>query len=171
MKMTKVVSIVMGSESDRSIMEKSAQILAEFGVGWEMRVLSAHRTPEEVREFALAARERGVAVIIAGAGGAAHLPGVIAAYTTLPVIGVPIGSSPLGGWDALLAIVQMPAGIPVATVGVNAAANAALLSVGIMAESAPGLAEKLEAYRAKRREEALAADRRAREAGREAGGS
>lgn len=139
--------------------------MEEFGIPWEMRILSAHRTPEAVREFALAARDGDIAAIIAGAGGAAHLPGVIAAYTTIPVIGVPIGSSPLGGWDALLAILQMPTGIPVATVGVNAAANAALLAIAIMAGGNPELSGRLDAYRARRREEALAADRRLRESG------
>lgn len=130
--MLPVVSIIMGSTSDLPVMEKAAQLLNEMQIPFEMNALSAHRTPEAVDEFAKNARARGIKVIIAAAGMAAHLPGVIAASTTLPVIGVPIKSS-LDGMDALLAIVQMPPGIPVATVGINGALNAAILAVQMLA--------------------------------------
>ncbi len=130
--MTPKVSIIMGSTSDLPIMEKAAQILNEFEIPFEMNALSAHRTPDEVADFANNADKRGVEVIIAGAGMAAHLPGVIAASTTLPVIGVPINAS-LQGIDALLAIVQMPPAIPVATVGIDAGQNAGLLAVQMLA--------------------------------------
>lgn len=130
--MLPIVSIIMGSTSDLPVMEKAAQLLDEMQIPFEMNALSAHRTPEAVDEFAKNARSRGIKVIIAAAGMAAHLPGVIAASTTLPVIGVPIKSS-LDGMDALLAIVQMPPGIPVATVGINGALNAAILAVQMLA--------------------------------------
>lgn len=129
--MKPIVSIIMGSTSDLPVMEKAAKLLDELHVPFEMNALSAHRTPEAVEEFAKNAKDRGIRVIIAAAGMAAHLPGVIAASTTLPVIGVPIKSS-LEGMDALLAIVQMPPGIPVATVGINGALNAAILAVQIL---------------------------------------
>ena len=128
------VSIIMGSTSDLPIMEDAAKVLNELQVPFEMNALSAHRTPEEVEKFAKSASERGLKVIIAAAGMAAHLPGVIASMTALPVIGVPIKAS-LDGWDSLLAIVQMPPGIPVATVGVNGARNAAILAVQMLALS------------------------------------
>ncbi len=140
------VSIIMGSTSDLPIMEKAAQILDEMGIYFEMNALSAHRTPAEVEQFAREAEGRGVQVIIAGAGMAAALPGVIAANTTLPVIGVPIKGM-LDGLDALLSIVQMPPGIPVATVGVNAAQNAGLLALEMLALSNPELTEKLKGYK------------------------
>ncbi len=127
-----LVSIIMGSTSDLPVMEKAAEILNEFQIPFEMNALSAHRTPEEVETFAKAAKDEGVKVIIAGAGMAAHLPGVIASMTTLPVIGVPINAS-LDGMDALLAIVQMPPGIPVATVGINGALNAGILAIQMLA--------------------------------------
>lgn len=126
------VSIIMGSTSDLSVMEKAAKVLNDMGIPFEMNALSAHRTPAEVEEFAKNAADRGIEVIIAGAGMAAHLPGVIAAMTPLPVIGVPINSS-LSGMDALLAIAQMPPGIPVATVAINGAMNAGILAVQILA--------------------------------------
>ncbi|MFC2151223.1 5-(carboxyamino)imidazole ribonucleotide mutase [Bacteroidota bacterium] len=126
------VSIIMGSTSDLPVMEKAAKILDEFKIPFEINALSAHRTPEEVEKFAKSAKDRGIEVIIAGAGMAAHLPGVIAAMTSLPVIGVPINAS-LDGMDSLLAIVQMPPGIPVATVGINGAQNAGILAAQIMA--------------------------------------
>ena len=126
------VSIIMGSTSDLSIMEKAAKVLNDMGIPFEMNALSAHRTPAEVEEFAKNAADRGIEVIIAGAGMAAHLPGVIAAMTPVPVIGVPINAS-LNGMDALLAITQMPPGIPVATVAINGAMNAAILAVQILA--------------------------------------
>lgn len=136
------VSIIMGSTSDLPVMEKAAAILNEFEIPFEINALSAHRTPAEVEVFAKNARANGIEVIIAAAGMAAHLPGVISSMTTLPVIGVPIKAS-LDGLDALLAIVQMPPGIPVATVGINAAQNAAILAVQIMATADVKLQEKL----------------------------
>lgn len=140
------VSIIMGSTSDLGVMEAAAKILDEFEVPFEINALSAHRTPEAVELFAKGAKARGIQVIIAAAGMAAHLPGVIAAMTTLPVIGVPINAS-LNGFDSLLAIVQMPPGIPVATVAVNGAQNAGILAVQMMALGDEKLAEKLAAYK------------------------
>jgi 5-(carboxyamino)imidazole ribonucleotide mutase len=140
------VSIIMGSTSDLKVMEKAAALLNEFEIPFEINALSAHRTPAAVEKFAKNARENGIEVIIAAAGMAAHLPGVIASMTTLPVIGVPINAS-LDGMDALLAIVQMPPGIPVATVGINGALNAGILAVQIMANGNPDLQEKLVKYK------------------------
>ncbi len=140
------ISIIMGSTSDLPIMEKAAKFLDEMEIPFEMNALSAHRTPEAVAEFATNARNRGIKVIIAGAGMAAHLPGVIAASTPIPVIGVPINST-LEGMDALLAIAQMPPGIPVATVGINGALNAAILACQILAESDDELMKKLVEYK------------------------
>lgn len=140
------VSIIMGSTSDLPVMEKAAKLFDEFEIPFEMLALSAHRTPHEVEEFAVNARKRGIQVIIAAAGMAAALPGVIASMTALPVIGVPVNSS-LEGMDALLSIVQMPPGIPVATVGINGSLNAALLAVQIMATADAELAQKLVAYK------------------------
>lgn len=157
--MAKRVSIVMGSDSDLPVMEKAAGILQEFGIGYEMRVLSAHRTPDETSEYARTAAGRGFAVIIAGAGMSAALPGVVAAQTELPVIGVPVYGQKLGGVDALYAIAQMPPGVPVASVGIDAAVNAALLAVRILALSDPELVKKLEAYRDSAREKVLNKDR------------
>jgi 5-(carboxyamino)imidazole ribonucleotide mutase len=136
------VSIIMGSTSDLDVMAKAAQLLEEFEIPFEMNALSAHRTPDEVEAFAKGAREKGIKVIIAGAGMAAHLPGVIAAMTPLPVIGVPINAS-MAGFDSVLSIVQMPPGIPVATVAVNGAMNAAILAVQMMATGDAGLMEKM----------------------------
>lgn len=144
--MDPIVSIIMGSTSDLPVMEKAASFLNDMKVPFEMNALSAHRTPEAVEKFARGAKQRGVRVIIAAAGMAAHLPGVIAASTTLPVIGVPIKST-LEGMDALLAIVQMPPGIPVATVGINAAQNAAILAVQLLSLSDDELAERFSAYK------------------------
>ena len=144
--MKALVSIIMGSTSDLPIMEKAAKFLEEMEVPFEMNALSAHRTPNEVEEFAKGAKSRGIKVIIAGAGMAAALPGVIAASTTLPVIGVPIKGM-LDGLDAMLSIIRMPPGIPVATVGVNGAQNAAILAVEMMALSDETLAQKLAAYK------------------------
>ncbi|MDR1682126.1 MAG: 5-(carboxyamino)imidazole ribonucleotide mutase [Candidatus Symbiothrix sp.] len=144
--MKPVVSIIMGSTSDLPIMEKAAKIFDEFEIPFEMHALSAHRTPAEVEEFAKNAQSRGIEVIIAAAGMAAHLPGVIASMTVLPVIGVPINST-LDGMDALLAIVQMPPGVPVATVGINGSMNAALLAVQILAGKDAGLQSKLSVYK------------------------
>lgn len=144
--MNPIVSIIMGSTSDLPVMEKAAAFLNDMKVPFEMNALSAHRTPEAVETFSREAAGRGLQVIIAAAGMAAHLPGVIAAQTTLPVIGVPIKST-LEGMDALLAIVQMPPGIPVATVGINAAQNAAILAVQMLALSDTALAERFAAYK------------------------
>ena len=144
--MQPVVSIIMGSTSDLPVMQKAAAFLDEMEIPFEMQALSAHRTPEEVEKYAKGAKGRGVKVIIAAAGMAAHLCGVIASMTTLPVIGVPINST-LDGMDALLAIVQMPPGIPVATVGINGSLNAAILSMQILSASDSELQEKLEAYK------------------------
>ncbi|QZE13467.1 5-(carboxyamino)imidazole ribonucleotide mutase [Halosquirtibacter laminarini] len=140
------VSIIMGSTSDLPVMEKAAQLLNNFEIPFEIHALSAHRTPEEVEKFATEAKERGIEVIIAAAGMAAHLPGVIAAMTPLPVIGVPIKAS-LDGMDALLAIAQMPPGIPVATVAINGAMNAGILATQIMANGDEKIAKKMEAYK------------------------
>ena len=145
--MKPLVSIIMGSTSDLPVMEKAAQLLDSMDVPFEINALSAHRTPDEVATFAREAEGRGIKVILAGAGMAAALPGVIAAHTTLPVIGIPIKGM-LDGLDAMLSIIQMPPGIPVATVGVNAAKNAAILAVSILALSNPDLAKKYADYKA-----------------------
>lgn len=144
--MKPIVSIIMGSTSDMPVLEKAAQLLDSFQIPFEMNALSAHRTPAQVEVFAKGAKERGIKVIIAAAGMAAHLPGVIAAMTPLPVIGVPIKAS-LDGMDALLAIVQMPPGIPVATVGINGGLNAAILAVQMLALGDETIAEKLNSYK------------------------
>jgi 5-(carboxyamino)imidazole ribonucleotide mutase len=145
-KMEPKVSIIMGSTSDLDVMAKAAQLLDEFEIPFEMNALSAHRTPDEVEKFAKSAKDRGVKVIIAGAGMAAHLPGVIAAMTPLPVIGVPIKAS-LEGFDSIMSIVQMPPGIPVATVAVNGAMNAGILAVQMMATGDAGLMQKMIQYK------------------------
>ena len=155
--MKTVVSVIMGSTSDLPVMEKAAAFLDEMGVPFEMNALSAHRTPHEVEDFASNAKGRGVKVIIAGAGMAAALPGVIAASTTVPVIGVPIKGM-LDGLDAMLSIIQMPPGIPVATVGVNGAQNAAILAVEMLALSDDALAERLQAYKAGLKEKIVKAN-------------
>ena len=144
--MKPIVSIIMGSTSDLPVMGKAAHFLDEMEIPFEMNAFSAHRTPEEVEKFAKSAQERGIKVIIAAAGMAAHLPGVIASMTTLPVIGVPINAS-LDGMDALLAIVQMPPGIPVATVGINGALNAAILAMQMVATGDEAIQEKLKNYK------------------------
>ncbi|MBP5153640.1 MAG: 5-(carboxyamino)imidazole ribonucleotide mutase [Lachnospiraceae bacterium] len=154
----KKVGIVMGSESDLPIVRKAADVLRELDIPFEAHVFSAHRTPAEAREFALSARENGFGVIIAAAGMAAHLAGALAAATTLPVIGIPCASGGLGGLDALLSTVQMPSGIPVATVAVGGGANAALLAAQILSLEEPSLAEKLEARRAQASSAILAGD-------------
>ena len=143
-----LVGILMGSDSDLPVMQPAADACDQFGVAWEMRVLSAHRTPDDTARYAKTAIARGLKVIIAGAGGAAHLAGVVAAHTTLPVIGVPVLGKSLNGLDALLAMVQMPPGIPVATVAVNGARNAGLLAVQILATANEQLASKLVAFKA-----------------------
>jgi 5-(carboxyamino)imidazole ribonucleotide mutase len=145
-----VVGIIMGSRSDWATMSAAAAVLDELGVAYETRVVSAHRTPDRLYDYARSARERGLAVIVAGAGGAAHLPGMAAAMTTLPVLGVPVQSRALSGLDSLLSIVQMPKGVPVGTlaIGEAGAANAGLLAASIVALGDPGLATRLEAWRA-----------------------
>ena len=154
------VAVLMGSKSDLTVMEESSAILKQFGIPCEMRIMSAHRTPEEVLAFSKEAVPNGFSVIIAGAGMAAHLAGVIAAHTTLPVIGVPIASSSLGGLDALLAMVQMPPGVPVATMGIGKAGakNAALLAVEILALNDEALRNRLAQYRADMRKTVLEED-------------
>lgn len=142
------VGVVGGSRSDFPILEKAAALLTELGIASELRVVSAHRTPDLLYRYAEEAAGRGIRVIVAGAGGAAHLPGMLAAKTILPVIGVPIPTQHLGGLDSLLSIVQMPRGIPVATVAIGNAENAALLAAEILALSDPGLAERVTAWRA-----------------------
>ena len=154
------VGIIMGSDSDRPIIEKAVSTLKDFGVPCTVHVFSAHRTPEEARAFALSARENGYGVLIAAAGMSAHLAGAIAANTTLPVIGIPCKSANLDGIDALLSTVQMPSGIPVATVAVNGGVNAALLSLEILAVTDERLAEALDKKRAADREAVLEKDRR-----------
>ncbi|MBL6712546.1 MAG: 5-(carboxyamino)imidazole ribonucleotide mutase [Pirellulales bacterium] len=146
---TPVVGVVMGSRSDWETMERAAHILTEFGVPHECEVVSAHRTPEKLASYAATASERGLKVIIAGAGGAAHLPGMLAAQTILPVLGVPVESKVLHGVDSLLSIVQMPAGVPVATLAIGraGAANAGLMAVAILAVEDADLREKLETFR------------------------
>ena len=142
------VGIIMGSTSDYEVMSGAVDMLTELGIEFEKRVVSAHRTPDLMYEYARTAKNRGISVIIAGAGGAAHLPGMVAAMTTLPVIGVPVKSRALNGLDSLLSIVQMPSGIPVATVGVNGGENAGLLALQILGIKYPEIAEKLAAYKA-----------------------
>ena len=155
--MNPIVSIIMGSTSDVPVMEKAARFLDDMHIPFEMNALSAHRTPAEVEAFAAGAKARGLRVIIAGAGMAAALPGVIAAGTTLPVIGVPIKGM-LDGLDAMLSIIQMPPGIPVATVGVNGALNAAILAAEMLALSDAALAERVEAYKAGLKEKIVKAN-------------
>ena len=143
-----VVGIIMGSDSDLEIMNAAAEILKTFEVAYELTIVSAHRTPKRMVEYALTAKQRGLKVIIAGAGGAAHLPGMIASLTTLPVIGVPIKSSnSLDGWDSILSILQMPNGVPVATVALNAAKNAGILAAEILGISDGELSEKLSDFK------------------------
>jgi 5-(carboxyamino)imidazole ribonucleotide mutase len=146
--MAAMISIIMGSKSDLEVMNAAAEILKEFGVEYELTIVSAHRTPDLMSTFAKGAKARGIKVIIAGAGGAAHLPGMVAAYTVLPVIGVPVKSSnSIDGWDSVLSILQMPAGVPVATVALNGAKNAGILAAQIIATNDEHLSEKLSAYK------------------------
>ena len=158
----KKVAIIMGSDSDLPVVEKGAALLKEYGIPCEMRVMSAHRCPQKVAEFSRNAESEGFGVVIAAAGMAAHLAGAIAANTTLPVIGIPIKST-LEGMDALLATVQMPSGIPVATVGINNAKNAAILAAQILALSEPGLAQRLKDERAKMTAEVEEKDKKLQE--------
>ena len=160
-----LVAVVMGSDSDLPTMQPAVEMLQRFGVMVEVRVLSAHRTPLEMVSFAQQAAERGLKVIIAGAGGAAHLPGMVASLTTLPVIGVPVQTRALSGVDSLHSIVQMPAGIPVATVAIGNGTNAGLLAVQILATANPALAEALVAYRSELHGQVRAKDQRLQEIG------
>jgi 5-(carboxyamino)imidazole ribonucleotide mutase len=157
-----LVGILMGSDSDWPVMKLAAEVLAELGVGSEARVLSAHRTPQDVAEYARAAAGRGLRVMIAGAGGAAHLAGAVAAQTALPVIGVPVASGGLGGLDALLSMVQMPTGVPVATVGIGAGRNAGLLAVQILGAGDEVLRRRFEEFKARMAKEVRRKDARLR---------
>jgi len=157
--MRPVVGIVMGSSSDNEIMSEAATILEKFAIEYEINVVSAHRTPEVMVEYGLSAKERGLKVLIAGAGGAAHLPGMLAAVTTLPVIGVPVALARLDGMDSLLSIVQMPRGVPVATVAINGATNAGILAARILSTNDEKLSTALEAYRQELAAQAGAQDR------------
>jgi 5-(carboxyamino)imidazole ribonucleotide mutase len=151
------VSIIMGSSSDLPVMEQAAAVLSELKVTYEMTVVSAHRTPERMVEHASAAADRGIKVIVAGAGGAAHLPGMTASLTTLPVIGVPIHSSnSIDGWDSVLSILQMPSGVPVATVALDGGKNAGILAAQILATSQPEVAERLKTFKANLKEKVMA---------------
>lgn len=142
------VGLIMGSKSDLDVMKGAAELLEQFEVKYEMTIVSAHRTPDRMRTYALGAKARGIKVIIAGAGGAAHLPGMVASYTTLPVIGVPIKSSnSIDGWDSVLSILQMPTGVPVATVALNGAKNAGILAAQILSTFDDMLAEKLATFK------------------------
>jgi len=160
--MSKVqVSIIMGSDSDLPIMKDAAAILEEFGVGIEVQIVSAHRTPKKLYKFAQQAHKRGIKVIIAGAGGAAHLPGMVASLSPLPVIGVPIKSSnSIDGWDSMLSILQMPNGVPVATVAVNAAKNAGILAAQIIGLSNAAMQEKMSQYKSSLEKAVLAKDKK-----------
>jgi 5-(carboxyamino)imidazole ribonucleotide mutase len=151
-----LVGIIMGSDSDLPVMKQSADVCRQFGVGYEMRVISAHRNPMDAIKFASNAYQRGIKVIIAGAGGAAHLPGVLAGNTSLPVIGIPVQSKALNGLDSLLSIVQMPPGVPVATVGIDGAKNAGLLAMQILALTDPEIMEKYDEFKKKLSEESRA---------------
>lgn len=152
---TPLVGILMGSDSDLPVMEKAAEVLSQMGVAWEMDISSAHRLPDKTAEYARSARERGLEVLICGAGMAAHLAGVVASHTTLPVIGVPLKSGALAGVDALYSTVQMPPGIPVATVAIDGGKNAAYLACSILSIKYPELAGKLERFREENRQALL----------------
>ena len=148
-----LVGIIMGSDSDLPVMSAAAQICEEFGIEFELDIVSAHRTPEKLVSYSKSAEERGLKVIIAGAGGAAHLPGMVASETVLPVIGVPVRSSSLDGMDSLLSIVQMPGGVPVATVAINGAKNAGILAAQIIGAADSSLREKIAAYKLEMKEQ------------------
>jgi len=148
-----LVGIIMGSDSDLPVMSAAAQICEELGIDFELDIVSAHRTPEKLIEYSKSAENRGLKVIIAGAGGAAHLPGMVASQTVLPVVGVPVKSSSLNGMDSLLSIVQMPSGVPVATVAINGAKNAGILAAQIIGSGDSSLREKVTAYKTKMRNE------------------
>ncbi len=153
---TPLVGIIMGSDSDLPVMQPAADVLKEFGISFELTVVSAHRTPARMMEYAQTAKERGLKVIIAGAGGAAHLPGMVASVTTLPVIGVPVKSSnSIDGWDSVLSILQMPNGVPVATVALNAAKNAGILAAEIIGTFDEAVAQTLAAHKTKMNDDVL----------------
>lgn len=158
MKSKPEVGIIMGSDSDYLVMEKAIEVLKEFNISYEAKIVSAHRTPNRMKEYAETAIERGIKVIIAGAGGSAHLPGMTASFTTLPVIGVPVQTKTLKGLDSLLSIVQMPAGVPVATVAIDGAKNAALLALQILAVNNKKLQKKLIEYKSKMENEVIEKD-------------
>lgn len=159
------VGIVMGSDSDMSVMSKAAEVLDQFGISYEMHIISAHREPDVFFEWAKGAEERGIKVIIAGAGMAAHLPGMCAAIFPMPVIGIPMHTTSLGGRDSLYSIVQMPAGIPVATVAINGGANAGILAAKILATSDADLLERMKAYSEEMKEQVMAKDAKLQETG------
>jgi 5-(carboxyamino)imidazole ribonucleotide mutase len=164
--MQPIVGIIMGSDSDLAIMQAAADIMKEFDISFELTVVSAHRTPQRMFDYASSARERGLKVIIAGAGGAAHLPGMIASITTLPVIGVPIKSSnSIDGWDSVLSILQMPNGVPVATVALNAAKNAGILAAEIIGTSDETVAKKISRYKQQLQSDVLSKVKTLRENG------
>ena len=161
-----VVGIIMGSDSDLNVMQAAADILKEFGIEFELTVVSAHRTPQRLVEYASTAASRGLKVIIAGAGGAAHLPGMVASITPLPVIGVPVKSSnSIDGWDSVLSILQMPNGIPVATVALNGSKNAGILAASIIGSADPVVLEKVSLYKSRLEEEVLGKAEKLRAAG------
>ncbi len=159
------VGIVMGSDSDMPVMSKAADMLEKFGIDYEMTIISAHREPDVFFEYAKTAEEKGFKVIIAGAGMAAHLPGMCAAIFPMPVIGIPMHTTSLGGRDSLYSIVQMPSGIPVATVAINGGANAAILAAKILATSDPDLLQKLKDYKEELKDQVVAKDKKLQEAG------
>jgi 5-(carboxyamino)imidazole ribonucleotide mutase len=152
------VGVIMGSKSDYEVMKDAVDVLEEFGIDYEKRIVSAHRTPDLLCEYAKTAKERGIEVIIAGAGGAAHLPGMTAAMTTLPVVGVPVKSRALNGVDSLLSIVQMPGGVPVGTMAINGAKNAALYAISILGINDKEVSKKLEEYREKQTKDVLSSE-------------
>ncbi|PLV56587.1 5-(carboxyamino)imidazole ribonucleotide mutase [Thermotoga sp. SG1] len=159
------VGIIMGSDSDLPVMKQAAEILEEFGIDYEVTIVSAHRTPDRMFEYAKSAEERGIEIIIAGAGGAAHLPGMVASITHLPVIGVPVKTSTLNGLDSLLSIVQMPGGVPVATVAINNAKNAGILAASILGIKYPEIAKKVKEYKERMKQEVLEKARKLEEIG------
>jgi len=160
-----VVGIIMGSDSDLPTMQAAEDVLKQFKVSYELQIVSAHRTPEWMAKYAKSARKRGIRVIIAGAGGAAHLPGMVASYTTLPVIGVPVRTRELKGFDSLLSILQMPRGVPVATVAIGNSTNAGLLAVRILAVSRKGLSTKLDEFMAAQKKTVLGKNAKVRRRG------
>ena len=153
--MTKRIGIIMGSDSDLPVMQEAAKILDQFNISYELSIVSAHRTPERMYEYAQTARSRGLQVIIAGAGGAAHLPGMVASMTDLPVIGVPVQSKTMSGLDSLYSIVQMPPGVPVATVAINGARNAGILAAQILGAYDVEIAQTIQAFKASMKQEVL----------------